>query len=183
MTGTTFTVAVGLAAFLFAASCARAESDDELKAIERAHVSVKEIREEYQRSLQEALRQGNLRRALPGCKIKDMRTGKMTVGRTSHRLRNPKNLPPQWTKPYLEKFSKAERAEIPPHLIVSLGDRKYGYLEPIFIEPICLRCHGKKLTNEVREALHTDYPNDQAVGFEVGEFRGLLWLEIRNEAK
>ncbi len=170
-------------ALTLVASHSRAESEEELKAIERAHIAVTEVEESYHHALDEALKQGELKKALPGCHIKDLKRGDVTVGRTSHRLRNAKNLSPAWAKPYLEKFSHSKPSEIPKHVIVKLADHRYGYLQPIFVQPICLKCHGRYLTAEVKEAIQASYPKDQAVDFDLGDFRGLLWLEMRSSQK
>lgn len=105
----------------------------------------------------------------------------MKVGRTSHRLRNQDNTPPEWTKAYLKKFAHSKRSDIPKHVLTKLGPHRYGYVEPIFVESICLNCHGRSVKEDVKEAIRATYPQDQALGFDVGDFRGLLWLEIKDE--
>jgi len=162
------------------------ETAEELKAIERAHAATDEIKSNFRTILKQELSKGGPAKALPACKVEapkitaksSGRAEVIAVGRTSHRIRNPANTPPEWVKPYLDKFTAAKPSEIPKHVLVELNHRHYGYLEPIFVEPICLNCHGKDLGKDLREAIRKDYPGDKAVGFNVGEFRGLLWLEM-----
>lgn len=45
-------------------------------------------------------------------------------------------------------------------------------------EPGCLACHGSAVTPSVREAIARHYPGDAATGFEVGDLRGALWVEV-----
>lgn len=147
------------------------ESEEELRAIERAHVAVSEI----EASFRKALAKRHCRIEKPGQK------GIIKVGRTSLRLRNPKNQPPAWVKPYLEKFAKATRVSGAEPVLVDLDKGHHGYIEPIFTGAICLNCHGTNLEKGVREALRKEYPTDLATGYSEGEVRGLLWLELSNE--
>ena len=58
------------------------------------------------------------------------------MGRTSHRLRNPGNAPEPWMVPLLDAF----RASPPPAdawRSVDLGSRGTGYVEPIYLQPLC----------------------------------------------
>lgn len=170
-----------LTAALLVAPLAVAESESELQAIEKAHVAVTDIKSDFRKALNAAMKNGEAKRALPGCRIKNLNPEKMKVGRTSHRLRNPTNAPPEWTKPYLEKFSTSERSKIPDHVFTKIAPHRYGYAEPIFVEPICLNCHGASVKQEVKEAIHAAYPTDRALDFQVGDFRGLLWLEMSDQ--
>jgi len=146
------------------------QSQEELRAIEKAHVAVAEIEAEFRKAL-----------ALSHCRIqKPEKKGVTRVGRTSLRLRNPKNTAPIWVRPYLEKFSKQTAASKPKPALVELGKNHFGYVEPIFVQPICLNCHGSNLEKGVREFLQKDYPGDQAFGYSEGDFRGILWLELSN---
>lgn len=174
-------VVICFAMLLSLRSLGTIESEDERKAIERAHVEVLAIKADFRSALEEAQKKGELKKALPGCRIKNLRPEEMKVGRTSHRLRNQNNFAPEWTKPYLSKFSTARPSDIPKHVLIKLGSHRYGYIEPIFVEPICLNCHGRSVKEDVKEAIHEIYPQDQALNFDVGDFRGLLWLEIKDK--
>lgn len=171
-----------LVAILVGASApAAVESEQELRTIEKAHSAVSEIEADFRQALAEATKRGELKKALPGCRIKNLRPDEMKVGRTSHRLRNTENAPPEWTKKYLAKFSKSKRSEIPKDVLTKIGNHRYGYIRPIFVEPICLNCHGRSVKQDVQEAIRETYPQDKALNFDLGEFRGLLWLEIKDE--
>jgi hypothetical protein len=115
-----------VAALVSTAAHATLESEEELRAIEKAHAAVTEIEADFHQALAEAQKKGELRKALPGCRIKNLRPDEMKVGRTSHRLRNTNNAPPEWTKPYLEKFSKSKRSEIPKHVLTKISHHRYG---------------------------------------------------------
>nr|MCU0872718.1 DUF3365 domain-containing protein [Pirellulaceae bacterium] len=48
------------------------------------------------------------------------------------------------------------------------------------LKPECMLCHGPKdqILTEVREALATHYPADQATGFQTGDLRGWFWVTV-----
>ena len=100
----------------------------------------------------------------------------VTMGRTSHRLRNPDNAPEPWMEPllaaYLENSEKAEPQA------VDLGGGTFGYVEPIYIESFCLSCHGITIAPEVEARIQELYPQDQARGFRVDDFRGMFWIKM-----
>lgn len=98
------------------------------------------------------------------------------VGRTSHRLRNPDNLPPAWVAPLLDDYVRDPTGLAPR--AVALPDGRAGYVEPIVVQPLCLACHGESLAPEVAARLREAYPDDRATGFDVGDFRGLYWAEL-----
>lgn len=100
----------------------------------------------------------------------------VTMGRTSHRLRNPDNAPESWMEPllaaYLENPEKAEPQA------VDLGGGTFGYVEPIYIVSFCLSCHGITIAPEVEARIQELYPQDQARGFRVDDFRGMFWVKM-----
>ncbi|MBK7951493.1 MAG: efflux RND transporter periplasmic adaptor subunit [Deltaproteobacteria bacterium] len=98
------------------------------------------------------------------------------VGRTSHKLRNPANAPPDWVEPWLARYVAGEKAG--EATVVPLGGGRGGYLEPIATAPLCLTCHGEAIAPAVAEKLRALYPEDQAIGFRAGDFRGLVWVEL-----
>lgn len=97
----------------------------------------------------------------------------LKIGRTSHKLRNPANVPPSWAAPYVE-----ERHAEPVWL--THPDGRLAGLLPIRVMGLCLRCHGDKASIEepILEALAEGYPGDNATGFQKGDLRGWFWLEI-----
>jgi hypothetical protein len=101
------------------------------------------------------------------------------VGRTSHRLRNPKNAPRPWVEPFLTAAAGKKAAEVQP-VVVDLGDR-LGLLKPIPTAELCTTCHGAAdaLSPEVIRILKEGYPEDRAVGFAPGDMRGFFWAEVR----
>ncbi len=101
------------------------------------------------------------------------------IGRTSHRLRNPANSAPDWVDPVLKKYLGEESDRAPT--VVSLENNRQGYIEPIVVAPLCLACHGETLEPDVAAHINEAYPEDKATGFDVGDLRGVYWVEYPAE--
>jgi hypothetical protein len=96
----------------------------------------------------------------------------LQIGRTSFRLRNQKNTPPEWAREFVERRVDETR-------ISRRGD-DVALLSPIRVAEPCLNCHGteERLAEGVSEALARHYPDDRATGFEAGDLRGWFWVEV-----
>lgn len=97
----------------------------------------------------------------------------VAVGRTSHRLRNPENIPPEWVSPVMQEYLADPGARTPR--TVELPGGKVGYVEPILMQPLCLTCHGDVQDSALAAGLADEYPEDQATGFKLDELRGVFW--------
>lgn len=100
----------------------------------------------------------------------------VTVGRSSHQLRNPANETPEWAAPLLKGYLE-DGDDREPHA-VPIADGRWGYVEPITVQPLCLACHGKDIAPEVGSQIDELYPDDSATGFDVGDLRGIFWAEF-----
>jgi hypothetical protein len=100
------------------------------------------------------------------------------VGRTSQRLRNPRNLAPGWAQHFVADGNDRKAADARA-MAVDLGNR-VGVLRPISTATLCTNCHGPEnaLSQEVRERLRALYPDDRGVGFQPGDLRGWMWAEV-----
>lgn len=111
----------------------------------------------------------------------------VTVRRTSLRVRNPVNAPDATDRAVLERWAsepptaEGNDTDLPPHEVVRSEDGTRRYYRPIMTQPVCLTCHGPEtaLAPAVKPMLAKHYPEDEAVGFEVGELRGAFRVEIR----
>jgi hypothetical protein len=95
------------------------------------------------------------------------------IGRTSWKLRNPQNAGPPWTKLLLHDKPDTPR-------LAAGRDGRLGVTLPIRVATPCLTCHGPEASIDpaVRKQLRANYPDDQAVGFRVGDLRGWFWVEV-----
>ena len=139
----------------------------------------------FKRDLQEALRQGLARgpaEAVAACQLQapeiasTLSRDGIRLGRTSHRLRNPANAPPEWVRPLLDAYVSSPSDRAPR--TVPLPNRRSGYAEPILVQHLCLTCHGEVLAPDVASRIEELYPGDQAVGFRPGDLRGVFWVEF-----
>lgn len=101
------------------------------------------------------------------------------MGRSSHRLRNPANQAPDWMTGIMQEYRRSDSS--PEPVATALSDERIGYAEPIYVQPLCLTCHGKELAPEVARHIEEAYPGDQATGFDVGDLRGVYWVEFPQE--
>ena len=99
------------------------------------------------------------------------------IGRTSLKLRNSSNQPPEWAKQLIN-----EKPHEPQ--FTNIDDQTVGALLPIKLQAKCLMCHGPvdSLVPGVPEQLAKLYPDDQATGFSEGDLRGWFWVEVPAKA-
>jgi hypothetical protein len=100
----------------------------------------------------------------------------IVLGRSSHRLRNPENAAPDWVSPVMQAYV-GDAADRAPRT-VKLADDRVGYVEPILTQAVCLTCHGDVQDPSLAERIASEYPEDQATGFELDEFRGVFWASF-----
>jgi len=98
------------------------------------------------------------------------------VGRASHKLRNPSNAPKPWMEPFLKAYETDPDSREPRAVLID--DKTVGYVEPIFVQPLCVTCHGATLAPDLQAKLTELYPNDQATGYAPGDLRGVFWAEL-----
>jgi len=100
------------------------------------------------------------------------------VGRTSLRVRNPANAPLAWQRAVLESFEQRKQAgedvtALEFHeLVTTEGVSELRYMKAIPTLQLCLACHGESVDSVVRTRLEELYPEDQAMGYRVGDIRG-----------
>jgi hypothetical protein len=107
------------------------------------------------------------------------------VKRTSMKYRNPLNEPDKYERvalKYYEKLAK-DGNELPPELIhkINLRDETYFYFyRPLVMSGLCVQCHGKQddMNPELVSVLHEKYPEDKALNYNEGDFRGLIRVKV-----
>lgn len=121
--------------------------------------------------------------AMPATK-KAMDENNVSIKRVSTKLRNiSANKPDELDEKALSEFAKYKtEASAPKHLV--LKDEKSGavrFYEPMYVIGMCLACHGEtaKMQEGVKSQISAKYPNDRAVDYKVGDFRGLIAIELK----
>ncbi|OGC89588.1 MAG: hypothetical protein A2W25_14595 [candidate division Zixibacteria bacterium RBG_16_53_22] len=103
------------------------------------------------------------------------------VRRVSRKFRNAHNAPDSFESQGLEILSaKAQGDDEYYTWDIQDGQRAFRYLRTIRMAVLCVNCHGDAaaFSPELRQVLSTKYPNDNATGFEVGDFRGAFSIKI-----
>lgn len=107
---------------------------------------------------------------------------KMTIARTSLKLRQPDNKPDAWELQQLKSFEQRKAAGENPAGIETgeyaekNGKTVFRYMKAIPTGEICLNCHGSTLAPEVTAKLKALYPADLATGFKPGDLRGAFTI-------
>jgi len=105
------------------------------------------------------------------------------IKRTALRLRNPASAPDGFEMAALTEFSQRlaqgePAASLTRSAIVTEpdGTGSFRFVKAIPMGEACATCHGGAISPEVRATLAELYPQDQAVGFQPGELRGIISL-------
>lgn len=139
----------------------------------------------FKADLKEALLQGLAQgpeEAIGACKLEApgiaeaLSVDGVTLGRSSHRLRNPANAGPEWVTSIMQVYLDDTHDRAPR--TVDLPGGKVGYVEPILVQPMCLVCHGDIQDQALAARLADEYPSDQATGFRAGDLRGVFWASF-----
>lgn len=107
------------------------------------------------------------------------------VRRVSQKNRNQANRPDELELQKLEQLEALHQQKKLPTELVEVranpdGTRRLHYLRPIVVMERCLACHGPRdqIEPAVRELLARRYPNDGAVDYRPGDFRGAVSVRI-----
>jgi hypothetical protein len=163
------------------AACAASEPVSESD-MARAAGALEPLKRELRRALIGALKEGGPERAIEVCQLRAPEIARLTstggavLGRTSHRVRNPENAPEAWMSAFLEEYLANPEDDQPR--AVRLASGEIGFVEPIYMKGICLQCHGDRIKPRVSARLRELYPEDEAIGFEKGELRGMFWVVL-----
>lgn len=155
--------------------------------------AAQELMARLKQRLQEAMADGGPAGAIGICSevapqiAADLSTeGGLQIGRVSLKPRNPDNAPDDFERAWLAGLAGQSTADNPVSAYFSeippqdgrVGE--YRYLAPIYVQPLCIVCHGQpeQIPAEVRAFLDEEYPDDQATGYSVGDFRGAITVRI-----
>jgi hypothetical protein len=117
---------------------------------------------------------------------KSYSTDGKVVKRVSLKVRNQKlGVPDAWEKEVLQVFERARNAGKPAaelefsSVTTEEDGRWFRYMKALPTQPMCLQCHGKPadIQANVKNRLATEYPQDAAVGYGLGEIRGAVSIK------
>lgn len=106
--------------------------------------------------------------------------------RVSTLWRNPANAPDRFEDSVLSVFGRQHtqgllnEASESFTIVQTDSGAAARYLKPIFIQPVCLSCHGSAaaLSDGIKRTLKERYPEDRAVGYAPGDLRGAVSIVI-----
>lgn len=111
------------------------------------------------------------------------------VKRTSNRLRNPANAPDAAARLALERIEILLAADepLPATLVQRVRSEddsappEWRVYRPIIMQPACLACHGSTSLQPpaLQTALQERYPDDAALGYRAGDWRGFIYAMVR----
>lgn len=109
----------------------------------------------------------------------------VVIKRISQKNRNPQNAPNAQEEKAIDFFTTKikNNSEVPGHHLVKNKEKEQvfvNYYRPLYVAPLCLQCHGdpKNMSSDIQKILKSKYPQDKAVGFKPGDFRGVLKVAI-----
>ena len=157
-----------------------------------ARAVAKELTTELRKLLSEELAKGGFAGAVRVCSEQaqtvsgtfNASTG-ASARRVSLRYRNPNDRPDPYEAALLRRWAalpKGERAPEEHSQVVTdpKGQQHLRFLQPIYVQAMCLTCHGdpKAIPVEVKHVLGERYPKDLATGYQTGDFRGAVSVRI-----
>lgn len=97
----------------------------------------------------------------------------LNIKRVSEKNRNAKNTPDATDKKAIEMFAAQMANGAKPIDNIVVDGR---YYEPMLIGEMCIVCHGKEgsIAKDTAEKIKQAYPSDKAVGYNLGELRGVI---------
>lgn len=104
------------------------------------------------------------------------------IKRVSFKNRNQNSIPDEYESKALKYFEELKSSgklnDTTEYIEIeeTNGIKKVRYLKPIIIQPLCLNCHGdvENINQDVKNALHTRYPEDKATGYQIDDLRGAV---------
>jgi len=138
-------------------------------------------------TLQQAMQEGGALNAIEVCAVEAPAIAQRLsdesgwqISRVSLKARNTNTaIPDAWETQVLNRFDQRQRAgESGADLNVGeIMNGQFRYMQAQPTAPLCLSCHGSEVSGEVLSAIRRHYPNDLAIGYQLGEIRGAISLQ------
>ena len=98
------------------------------------------------------------------------------IKRTSMKLRNVDDKPDQQELAVLSEYHKNHNEGVKLKPIVKKSNDEVRFYAPIFIDDVCLNCHGvigDKLNASTYRLIKEHYPQDEAIDYKKGDLRAI----------
>lgn len=140
--------------------------------------------------LQKAIQQGGIGYAIDFCNVRAIpitdsleNIYQARIKRASLNYRNPADAPDDLEKTILEAYHYNQENELAlEDNVQKQGDDYILFTRAIQVEnPLCLNCHGtlgREMLAITKELIDAKYPDDQAIGHEMGSIRGMWSIRL-----
>jgi hypothetical protein len=165
--------------------------EQERRVVEIGRESAGELGSTLMSQLSEAMQLGGPARAVEFCSSTALdltdsvaqHLGRgISLKRTTFKYRNPGNAPDEFDIAALQFFEGAPEGggDLPSHYLQRAPGGVLRYYQPLVVNEFCLQCHGasERIDPAVRRQLAERYPADQATGYSVGNFRGVIRVSV-----
>ncbi|MGK0363575.1 MAG: hypothetical protein ACI85O_000628 [Saprospiraceae bacterium] len=140
--------------------------------------------------LQKAMKAGGVPKAVSYCNLNAMpiidslsSEYNVKIKRTSSKIRNPLDAPTEEEKDVLESYQKVQLAgQALQAKVLNNVNQQPVFYAPIMMNDLCLKCHGKigdTLTESDYLHIKQQYPDDNAIGYIVGDLRGMWSITFK----
>ena len=149
--------------------------------------------------LSTAINDGGMKAAINTCNISAMpittsiyedNHSILNIKRTSFKVRNKNNKPDGYEKKALQYFEELEEfgKKFPSYYVQKIQEKNevfFRYYKPLLINELCLNCHGvtDRMSADILQKLGELYPDDNANGYELNNFRGVVSITISDEVQ
>lgn len=154
----------------------------------------KDLVKSLQKELKTAIETGGFSEAVRVCNMEAIPISdiiatssekKIEIKRTTFKYRNPDNAPNEYETEALNYFKEliASGKTVPEYYLQKYSNGEnafFYYYKPMKVASKCLTCHGDEttITPETQQMINEFYPDDKAIGYAEGDFRGLIRIEI-----
>ncbi len=112
------------------------------------------------------------------------RSGRTEIRRTSQKWRNSENQPSDVESGVLDQMQRQLVTGKKAQPVVTLDGAETHYYHPIFMQPLCLNCHGEagvEINDATLAVIDSLYPNDRARGYKTDDLRGMWHIVMHDE--
>ncbi len=106
-----------------------------------------------------------------------------SVRRTAIKYRSQSNKPDakdiEVMNTYIEKLKN--KTFSPKSIVMTQDGNTYRIYKPLVAKGVCLKCHGENISDKLKLIITKAYPNDLAINFKEGDFRGVIVAEIKKD--
>jgi len=160
--------------------------------IKKGNIIAKESFKALSGELKAAMQRGGVAEAIQYCNLKAnpitdslSTVYNASVKRTSLKLRNSDNeanaIEGKLLGIYQKQFKNGDTLK---PKITDIGEDKILFTAPIFIQPLCLNCHGfpgEQILDSNFHLIKQFYPYDKAIGYKTGDLRGMWSIEFEKQ--